>query len=84
MVNLTSVDVSYNELSNPEDASRNNQGVCGNNSKGGLKPCNFSAVVRRKESNEKLVVIILVSLFGSLFVLVLLFAVLFLCRKKYV
>ncbi|KAI3862953.1 hypothetical protein MKX03_005336 [Papaver bracteatum] len=82
MVILTSVDVSYNELSGPipkiksfedapADALRNNQGF-------------FSAVVRRIESNKKLVVIILVSLFGSLFVLVLLFAILFLCRKKYV
>ncbi|XP_026397264.1 MDIS1-interacting receptor like kinase 2-like [Papaver somniferum] len=93
IVSLTVVDFSYNELSGPVpnikafqnasvDATKKNKGLCGNISRG-LKPCNSPDVlIRRKEFNKKHLVIILVSVFSSLFLLLLLFAILFHCRKK--
>ncbi|KAI3868633.1 hypothetical protein MKX03_013143 [Papaver bracteatum] len=93
MLSLTTVDVSYNELSGPipdtkafEDAPinalKNNKGLCGKNSRG-LKPCDSSVVIRRKEAkHNKLVLIILLPLFGSLFLFSILFATFFLLRKR--
>ncbi|RZC85486.1 hypothetical protein C5167_041672 [Papaver somniferum] len=90
MLSFTTVNVSYNELSGPipnikafvgapVDALKNNQGLCGSYSRG-LTPCNSSAVIGRK----KTLLIILLPLFGSLFLLLLLFAVLFRLRKNIV
>ncbi|RZC68088.1 hypothetical protein C5167_031347 [Papaver somniferum] len=93
MLSLTSVDVSHNELIGPipnikafEDASmdtlRNNTWLCGNNSRG-LKPCNSSVFIGRKEAkHNKLVLVILLPLFDSLFLLFILFAILFGLRKR--
>ncbi|KAI3897653.1 hypothetical protein MKX03_003340 [Papaver bracteatum] len=91
MLSLTTVNISYNELSGslpnirafkdaPVDALRNNKGLCGNNSLG-LIPCNYLDVIRRKEGNHKLLLVILLPLIGSLFLLFLFFAILFRLRK---
>ncbi|RZC51423.1 hypothetical protein C5167_019851, partial [Papaver somniferum] len=91
---LTTVNISYNELSGPipnikafEDASydalKNNKGLCGNNSV--LKPCNSSVMNGRKEANKpktNLLVMILVPVFGSLFLLFAFLAIFFQFRKR--
>ncbi|KAI3889363.1 hypothetical protein MKX03_024454 [Papaver bracteatum] len=85
MLSLTTVDISYNELSGsipnikaykdaPFDALKNNNGLCGNHSGGFQK---FSQTGR-------LAVIILVPLFGSLFLLFTFFAIYFFLRKRLV
>ncbi|XP_026431298.1 MDIS1-interacting receptor like kinase 2-like [Papaver somniferum] len=93
MLSLNIIDISFNELSGPipnikafEDAPidslRNNKELCGNNSRV-LKPCNSSVVTGRKEAkHSKLVLIILLPLFGTLFLLFVLLAILFRLRKK--
>ncbi|XP_026432351.1 MDIS1-interacting receptor like kinase 2-like [Papaver somniferum] len=95
MLSLTIVDISYNELIGPIpnikafkdapfDALRNNRGLCGNHS-GGMRSCNSSSTNRRKEiKSDKLAVMkILVPLFGSLFILFLVLAVVFCFRKRF-
>ncbi|KAI3888442.1 hypothetical protein MKW92_011787 [Papaver armeniacum] len=92
MLSLTTVDISYNELSGPIpnikafqdapiDALKNNSGLCGNHS-GGFKPCNFSVTIGRKKGKPRLAVIILVPLFGSLFLLFTFFAIYFCLQKR--
>ncbi|RZC87973.1 hypothetical protein C5167_004150, partial [Papaver somniferum] len=94
MVSLNSVDVSFNQLSGPIpnikafenapfDALRNNSGLCGNHS-GGFKPCGSLVMNGRKKVKPRLVVIILVSLFGSLFLLLTFLAIFFRLRKRQV
>ncbi|KAI3941532.1 hypothetical protein MKW92_007323 [Papaver armeniacum] len=79
LVSLTTVDISYNELSGPIpnikafmdapfDALKNNSGLCGNHS-GGFAPCNSLVTNTRKVAKAKLVMKVLVPLFGSLFLL---------------
>ncbi|KAI3856819.1 hypothetical protein MKX03_014137 [Papaver bracteatum] len=91
MVSLTIVDVAYNKLSGsipsikafqdaPFDSLKNNSGLCGNHS-GGFKSCKSSVIVGRKKAKPRLLVIILVPLFGSLFLL-LTFLAIFLCLRK--
>ncbi|KAI3872987.1 hypothetical protein MKW92_025136 [Papaver armeniacum] len=92
MLSLTTVYISYNELSGPIpnikafrdapfDALKNNSGLCGNHS-GGFKPCNSSVIIRRKKDKPRLALIILVPLFGSLFLLFTFFAIYFCLRKR--
>ncbi|XP_026445412.1 MDIS1-interacting receptor like kinase 2-like [Papaver somniferum] len=91
MLSLTTVDISYNQLSGPipniKDAPfhalKNNSGLCGNHS-GGIKPCNSSVIIGRKKAKPRLAVIILVPLFGSLFLLFTFFAIYFCLRKRLV
>ncbi|KAI3857741.1 hypothetical protein MKX03_029189 [Papaver bracteatum] len=91
MLSLTSVNISDNELSGslpnikafkdaPVDALKNNNGLCGDSTTG-LKPCNFPVVFRRKQDKQKLLLVILLPLIGSLFLLFILFAILFRLRK---
>ncbi|XP_026434829.1 probable leucine-rich repeat receptor-like protein kinase At1g35710 isoform X1 [Papaver somniferum] len=93
MVSLNSVDVSFNQLSGPIpnikafenapfDALRNNSGLCGNHS-GGFKPCGSLVMNGRKKVKPRLV-IILVSLFGSLFLSLTFLAIFFRLRKRQV
>ncbi|KAI3869277.1 hypothetical protein MKW92_010613 [Papaver armeniacum] len=90
MLSLTVVNVSHNELSGtlpstkafedaPIDALKSNKGLCGDKSRG-LNPCNSSVVIGRKDNKHLLV--ILLPLFGSLFLLFILVAILFWLRKK--
>ncbi|KAI3833426.1 hypothetical protein MKX03_019921 [Papaver bracteatum] len=94
MLSLTTVDISYNQLSGPIpnikaykdapfDALKNNNGLCGNHS-GGFKPCNSSVIIGRNKAKPRLAVIILVPLFGSLFLLFTFFAIYFCLRKRLV
>uniref|UniRef100_A0A2K1Y0K6 non-specific serine/threonine protein kinase n=1 Tax=Populus trichocarpa TaxID=3694 RepID=A0A2K1Y0K6_POPTR len=75
LASLTAVDISYNELEGPIpkikgfieapfEAFMNNSGLCGNVS--GLKPCTL--LTSRRKSN-KIVILILVPLLGSLLLL---------------
>ncbi|KAI3872986.1 hypothetical protein MKW92_025135 [Papaver armeniacum] len=91
---LTTADVSYNELSGPIpnikafkdapfDALKNNSGLCGNHS-GGFKLCDSSVKHERKKAKPRLVLIILVSLFGSLFLLFTFLAIFFRLPKRLV
>ncbi|XP_011044909.1 PREDICTED: probable LRR receptor-like serine/threonine-protein kinase At4g08850 isoform X2 [Populus euphratica] len=80
LVSLTTLDISYNELEGPIpkikgfneapfEAFMNNSGLCGNAS--GLKPCTlltFSSKLAKRKSN-KIVILILVPLLGSLLLL---------------
>ncbi|KAI3872988.1 hypothetical protein MKW92_025137, partial [Papaver armeniacum] len=94
MLSLTTVDISYNELSGsipnikafrdaPFDALKNNSGLCGNHS-GGFKPCSSSVIIGRKKARPRLALIILVPLFGSLFLLFTFLAIYFCLRKRLV
>ncbi|XP_026434626.1 MDIS1-interacting receptor like kinase 2-like [Papaver somniferum] len=95
MLSLTTVDISYNQLSGPIpdikafkdapfDTLKNNSGLCGGNHSGGIKPCNSSVIIGRKKAKPTLAVIILVPLFGSLFLLFTFFAIYFCLRKRLV
>uniref|UniRef100_A0A3N7FCC8 non-specific serine/threonine protein kinase n=1 Tax=Populus trichocarpa TaxID=3694 RepID=A0A3N7FCC8_POPTR len=92
MLSLTTVDISSNKLQGPIpdikafhnasfEALRDNMGICGNAS--GLKPCNLptsSKTVKRK--SNKLVVLIVLPLLGSLLlVFVVLGALSILCKR---
>ncbi|XP_060673852.1 MDIS1-interacting receptor like kinase 2-like [Ziziphus jujuba] len=85
MISLTFVDVSYNQLEGPlpnlkafieapELALENNKGLCGNNTS--LKPCSTS-----KENSNKVVLSLIVSVSGTLFLLFAIFGVLFIRQK---
>ncbi|XP_026434753.1 MDIS1-interacting receptor like kinase 2-like [Papaver somniferum] len=63
---------------------KNNSGLCGGNHSGGIKPCNSSVIIGRKKAKPTLAVIILVPLFGSLFLLFTFFAIYFCLRKRLV
>ncbi|RZC76268.1 hypothetical protein C5167_000382 [Papaver somniferum] len=93
MLSLTTINISYNELSGPLpnikafedapiDALKNNKDLCGNNSIG-LKPCNSLVESGRKEDKFKRLLVILLPSIGSLFLLLfILFSVLYLLRKR--
>ncbi|KAI3898342.1 hypothetical protein MKX03_033573 [Papaver bracteatum] len=94
LLSLSIVNISYNELSGPipnikafKDAPINsfkkNKGLCGNNSTSS-KPCNFSVAMGRKEAkhNFKLLLVILLPLFGLVSLLFILFVILFHLRKR--
>lgn len=94
MLSLTSVDISYNELIGPIpnikafndapfNALKNNSCLCGNHF-GGFKPCESSVINRRNKAKPRLAVMILVPLFGSLFLLFTFFAIYFCLRKRLV
>ncbi|XP_026434754.1 probable leucine-rich repeat receptor-like protein kinase At1g35710 [Papaver somniferum] len=94
MLSLTTADVSYNELTGPIpnmkafndapfDALKNNSGLCGNHS-GGFQLCDSSVMNARKKAKPRLVLIILVSLFGSLFLLFIFLVIFFRLRKRQV
>ncbi|KAI3832336.1 hypothetical protein MKW92_022284 [Papaver armeniacum] len=94
MLSLTTADVSYNELTGPIpnikafkdapfDALKKNSGLCGNHS-GGFKQCDSSVKHERKKAKPRLVLIILVSLFGSLFLLFTFLAIFFRLPKRLV
>ncbi|KAJ6858791.1 hypothetical protein NC652_041168 [Populus alba x Populus x berolinensis] len=92
MLSLTTVDISSNKLQGPIpdikafhnasfEALRDNMGICGNAS--GLKPCNLpksSKTVKRK--SNKLVVLIVLPLLGSLLLVFVVIGVLFILCKK--
>ncbi|KAI3880870.1 hypothetical protein MKW92_026829, partial [Papaver armeniacum] len=93
LLSLRIVNISYNKLSGPipnikafKDAPihafKNNKGLCCNNFIG-IKPCNFSVAKGRKEdTHNKLLLVILLPLFGFMFLLFILLAVLFHLRKR--
>ncbi|KAI3889364.1 hypothetical protein MKX03_024455 [Papaver bracteatum] len=84
MLSLTTVDVSYNELTGCSfGALKKNSGLCGNHS-GSLKPCNSTIMNGGKKVKPKLAVIILVPLFGFLFLVFTFLAVFFLLGKRLV
>ncbi|RZC87982.1 hypothetical protein C5167_004160 [Papaver somniferum] len=67
----------------PFDALKNNSGLCGNHS-GGFQLCDSSVMNARKKAKPRLVLIILVSLFGSLFLLFIFLVIFFRLRKRQV
>ncbi|XP_042511718.1 MDIS1-interacting receptor like kinase 2-like [Macadamia integrifolia] len=93
MVSLVSLDLSYNELegvvpntrvfrnaSSPQ-AFRNNKGLCGELQ--GLLPCNPSLTSKGlKKNGHKVVISIVASLIGLLFLIFAIIGVFFLLRKK--
>ncbi|KAJ6858774.1 MDIS1-interacting receptor like kinase 2-like [Populus alba x Populus x berolinensis] len=92
MLSLTTVDISSNKLQGPIpdikafhnasfEALRDNMGICGNAS--GLKPCNLpksSKTVKRK--SNKLVILIVLPLLGSLLLVFVVIGALFILCKK--
>ncbi|KAI3902328.1 hypothetical protein MKW92_048400 [Papaver armeniacum] len=66
----------------PIHAFKNNKGLCCNNFFG-IEPCNFSVAMGRKEAkHNKLLLVILLPLFGLMFLLFILLGVLFHLRKR--
>jgi hypothetical protein len=92
MLSLTTVDISSNKLQGPIpdikafhnasfEALRDNMGICGNAS--GLKPCNLptsSKTVKRK--SNKLVLLIVLPLLGSLLLVFVVIGALFILWKR--
>ena len=92
MLSLTTVDISSNKLQGPIpdikafhnasfEALRDNLGICGNAS--GLKPCNLpksSETVKRK--SNKLVILIVLPLLGSLLLVFVVIGALFILCKR--
>ncbi|KAJ6877009.1 MDIS1-interacting receptor like kinase 2-like [Populus alba x Populus x berolinensis] len=87
LVSLTDIDISYNELEGPipkikafieapYEAFINNSGLCGNVS--GLKPCTL--LTSRRKSN-KIVILILFPLLGSLLLLLIMVGCLYFHRR---
>jgi hypothetical protein len=92
LLSLTAVDISYNELQGPIpdikaflnapfEAYRDNMGVCGNAS--GLKPCNLPKSSRTlKRKGNKLVILIVLPLLGSLLLVFVLIGAFFILHQR--